>query len=49
MDYFILDLVNKKIVPYDSSINDSFIDGIWHIQNINIKKFVFYINICYNT
>lgn len=38
IDYFIIDLVNKTITLYDNSINDSFIDGIGNIININIKK-----------
>jgi len=34
MDYFIIDLVNKKIMLYDNSIHDSFVNSI----NKNIKK-----------
>ena len=36
MDYFILDLVNKKISIYDSRIKDSFIDGINNIEKIKV-------------
>jgi len=35
MDYFILDLVNKKIISY---LNDSFIETIGNIKNISIKN-----------
>lgn len=38
IDYFIIDLVNKTITLYDTSIKDSFIDGIKNITNIDIKK-----------
>ena len=38
MDYFIIDLVNKKIRLYDNSINDSFISNLSNIKKININK-----------
>ncbi len=38
MDYFILDLVNKKIKTYNNKINDSFIDTIKDIEKIEVKK-----------
>lgn len=38
IDYFIIDLVNKKIIIYDDKINDSFIDGFRDINKIYIKK-----------
>ncbi len=36
-DYFVLDLINKKIIQYDSVFTDSFIDSIGHIDKININ------------
>ena len=36
IDYFIIDLVNKKIEQFDESINDSFIDDFKEIKNIKI-------------
>lgn len=36
IDYFIIDLVNKKIELFDESINDSFIDDFKYIKNIKI-------------
>ena len=36
MDYFILDEKEKKIIVYDSEIEDSFIDGLDNITNIEI-------------
>ena len=36
MDYFILDMKDKKITLYDESINDSFVSSIK-----NIKKLMF--------
>ena len=38
LDYFIIDLVNKKIFPQNDRIEDSFIDGIKNIEKINIIK-----------
>ena len=38
LDYFILDLVNKKIYLYDKDIEDSFVDGLNNIQKTNINK-----------
>ena len=38
VDYFILDLKNKKIFLYDSNLNDSFVDGLQDIKKINIIK-----------
>lgn len=38
MDYFIVDLVNKKIRLYDNMIEDSFIDTIGNIKKIDIVK-----------
>ena len=37
-DYFILDLVNKKISLYDESLGDSFIDTVLDISKIIIQK-----------
>ena len=37
IDYFILDIVNKKIYLYDERLKDSFIDNI-NIKKINILK-----------
>ena len=38
IDYFIIDLVNKKISLYDKNINDSFVDGLNNIRKIEINK-----------
>lgn len=38
VDYFILDLKNKKIYLYDIKVADSFVDGLANIKKINIKK-----------
>jgi len=38
LDYFILDLVHKKIYLYDEGIEDSFVDGLKNIKKINIIK-----------
>mgnify|MGYP004540552819 FL=1 len=38
MDYFIIDLVNKKIDVYDNKIRDSFSDVIGKIKNIEIVR-----------
>ena len=38
MDYFIVDLVNKKISLYDKKINDSFINDLDNIKKIEILK-----------
>ncbi len=38
MDYFILDLVNKKIKLYDEKITDAFLDTIGNIEKIEIEK-----------
>jgi hypothetical protein len=38
IDYFILDLVNKRIELYDKNNKDSFIDGLQNINKIDIKK-----------
>ena len=38
IDYFIIDLVNKKISLYDQTICDSFIDGLENIAKIDIIK-----------
>ena len=38
-DYFIIDLKNKNVKLYDSSIKDSFIDSIGKIENIQIKSY----------
>ncbi len=38
-DYFILDLTNKKLLPYDNStVNDSFIKSIGEINSIRIEN-----------
>ena len=37
-DYFIIDLVNKKIDIYDRKIEDCFIDGLQNIDKIEIIK-----------
>lgn len=36
LDYFILDLVNKRISLYDDNIDDSFTDTITNITNIDV-------------
>ena len=36
-DYFILDLQQKKLLSYDSKLNDSFLDSLTDIKNINIQ------------
>lgn len=36
LDYFILDLVNKRIFLYDDKIDDSFTDTITNITNIDV-------------
>ncbi len=38
IDYFILDIPNKKILLYDSSLHDSFIDAIKDISKISVIK-----------
>ena len=38
MDYFIIDLVNKEIRLYDSSINDDFVSGLGVIKKIDINR-----------
>ena len=38
MDYFILDLVNKKISLYDRWVNDSFPETIGDIEKIKVEK-----------
>ena len=38
MDYFILDMKDKKITLYDESINDSFVSSIKNIKKIDILK-----------
>lgn len=37
-DYFIIDLVNKKISTYDKSISDSFISSLGNIKKITINR-----------
>ncbi len=37
-DYFIIDLVNKKIKLYDDNIRDSFIDGLQDIDKIEVVR-----------
>ena len=37
-DYFIIDLVNKKIKLYDDNIRDSFIDGLQDIEKIEVIR-----------
>jgi len=37
-DYFIIDLVNKKISLYDKTSKDSFIEGLENIKKIYIEK-----------
>lgn len=38
MDYFIIDLVNKKIILYDKTINDSFLDATKDIKKIEVTN-----------
>lgn len=38
MDYFILDMKDKKITLYDESINDSFVSSIKNIKKIDVLK-----------
>lgn len=38
LDYFILDLQDKRITLYDDSIEDSFIDGLQDVKQIQIMK-----------
>ncbi len=38
LDYFILDLVNKKIMLYDKTKKDSFVETITNIDKIEIKN-----------
>ena len=38
-DYFILDLVNKKVSLYDKIVDDSFVDGFNDIDTIEIKRY----------
>lgn len=38
MDYFILDMKEKKITLYDESINDSFVSSIKNIKKIDVLK-----------
>ena len=38
MDYFIVDLVNKKIFLYDKNIEDSFVDTVDNINKIDISR-----------
>lgn len=38
LDYFILDLQNKKIIVYDSGVKDSFVDIHGSIKKIDIRK-----------
>ena len=38
MDYFIVDLVEKRIYLYDKSLNDSFIDTVTNIKKIHISR-----------
>lgn len=38
IDYFVLDLVNKKISSYDKSIDDCFVRGLENIKKIHIDK-----------
>lgn len=38
MDYFILDMKDKKITLYDESINDSFFSSIKNIKKIDVLK-----------
>ena len=39
IDYFIIDLVNKRISLYDKSISDSFVTGLDNIKKMDIVKF----------
>ena len=36
LDYFLLDLQNKKVLLYDQTIKDSFVESIGEIKKINI-------------
>lgn len=38
MDYFMLDLKNKRIYTYDNTVEDSFVDGFQNIEKIEIRK-----------
>ncbi len=38
IDYFILDITNKKILLYDSTLKDCFIDDFKNISKINVIK-----------
>ena len=38
LDYFILDLKEKKIIKYDDKVSDSFVDGIVNIDKIEVRK-----------
>lgn len=38
MDYFILDMKDKKITLYDESLNDSFVSSIKNIKKIDVLK-----------
>ena len=38
IDYFIIDLVNKKVILYDNSVADSFPNRFYNINKIEIKK-----------
>ena len=38
MDYFILDMKDKKITLYDKNINDSFLFSINNIKKIDVLK-----------
>ena len=38
MDYFVLDMKDKKIMLYDSKIDDSFISSIKNIKKIDVLK-----------
>ena len=38
LDYFIIDLVNKKIETYDKKIKDSFLDDLKDIEKIDVYK-----------
>ena len=36
MDYYVIDLVNKKITVFDDNLLDSFVDGFKNIKNIKV-------------
>ena len=38
LDYFIIDLVNKRVGVYDDRIDDSFLDGLQSIKKIEVVK-----------